>query len=252
VRGAWLGGSDASGRTDQWSDIDLQIIVEDGRVEEAYRLVHATIETLSPIEHRYRFPMPTWHGHEQALLKLRDSDPFAVIDLVIIVKSNPDRFLERERHGEPLVLFDHDRLVVPAALDREKHLDKVKRRLESLRSLFALCQGFVSKAALRGAAADAMHSYQAMTFRPLVELLRIRHCPERFDYGARYLDRDLPADVRRVVEGLAYVPSVDRIEEYRARAEVLFQENLRAFDAGEWRVEIAERAAIGRRGNGAP
>lgn len=234
IRAAWLGGSDASGRTDPLSDIDIQLIADDDRIEDTYDRVHSVLESLSPIELSFRFPTPTWHGHEQEILKLRDADPWAVIDLVIMARTNPDRFLERERHGEPLVLFDHDGLVVPVALDRARHLEKVRRRLQVLRTQFALFQAFVTKAALRRAGADAMMSYLTLSFRPLVELLRIRHCPDRYDYGPRYLDRDLPADVRARVEELAYVPSVDRVEEYRARAEAIFRENLDALDAGEW------------------
>lgn len=234
IRAAWLGGSDASGRTDSWSDIDIQLVAEDDRIEETYDRVHSALETLSPIELSFRFPTPTWHGHEQEILKLRDADPWAIIDLVIMARSNPDRFLERERHGEPLVLFDHDGVVVPTALDRARHLEKMRRRLEVLRTQFGLFQSFITKAALRGAGADAMMSYVAFSFRPLVELLRIRHCPDRYDYGPRYLDRDLPAEARAAVESLAYVPSVDRIEEYRSRAEAVFRENLEALDAGEW------------------
>jgi predicted nucleotidyltransferase len=246
IRGAWLGGSDASGRTDEWSDIDLAIIAEDDRIEETYERVHAALETLSPIELSFRFPMPTWHGHEQEILRLRDAGPWAIVDLVIMAKSNPNRFLERERHGEPLILFDHDGLVVPSPLDRAKHLEMVENRVAMLRTRFELFQSLVSKAALRGAGADAIYSYQALTHRPLIELLRIRYCPQRFDYGPRYLDRDLPADLRAQVEELAYVPSVDRIEEYRARVEVLFRENLGALEAGEWRVELPPPAGPGR------
>ncbi|MEN8148386.1 MAG: nucleotidyltransferase domain-containing protein [Planctomycetota bacterium] len=35
---AWLGGSDATGRTDAWSDIDIQVLVDDGREEDGLRL----------------------------------------------------------------------------------------------------------------------------------------------------------------------------------------------------------------------
>jgi len=38
-----------------------------------------------------------------------------------------------------------------------------------------------------------------VTLAPLIELMRIRHCPDRFDFGPRYLDRDLPAELRLTV-----------------------------------------------------
>ena len=36
IAAAWIGGSDATGRTDEFSDIDLQLIVPDEHVEEAF------------------------------------------------------------------------------------------------------------------------------------------------------------------------------------------------------------------------
>lgn len=243
VRAAWLGGSDASGRTDRWSDVDLQMIVEDDRVEDAFLAVHAALEALSPIEHLFRIPSPTWHGHEQEFLSLRDAEPWPILDLLVMKLSAPGHFLERERHGEPLVLVDRDGIAGPVPLDREAHLERMRERLPALRAQFGLFQSFVTKAALRGAGADAMAGYFSFTLRPLIELLRMRHCPLLFDYGPRYLDRDLPEGVRVQVEELSFVPSLDRVEEYRARAEALFTETLRALDEGEWHLELPEEGA---------
>ena len=59
IRAAWLGGSDATGRADDLSDVDLCLIVSDGCIEAAADAVHATLESLSPISIHYRMPMPT-------------------------------------------------------------------------------------------------------------------------------------------------------------------------------------------------
>jgi hypothetical protein len=77
------------------------------------------------------------------------------------------------------------------------------------------------------------------TIRPVVEILRMRYCPDRYDYGLRYLDRDLPADVGAEIERLVFPPSVEEVEAYQARAQKLFDETIRALDAGEWRIEKA-------------
>ena len=74
--------------------------------------------------------------------------------------------------------------------------------------------------------AEAAVAYQDHTYRPLIELLRIRHCPDRFDYGARYLDRDLPADLRAEVEALALPGTLDEVEAFQVRAQALFEVTL--------------------------
>jgi hypothetical protein len=66
-------------------------------------------------------------------------------------------------------------------------------------------QHIVTKECLRGRAVDALVFYQSMTWRPLVEALRLLHGPQRRIFGPRYLERDLPADVCRRIEALAYV-----------------------------------------------
>jgi hypothetical protein len=236
VHAGWLGGSDASGRTDDWSDVDIQIVVDDDAIERAFEVIHGALEKLSPIAHRYRLASPTWHGHEQEFLSLRDADPCHFVDLVILKRSSKDWFLERERHGDVVVLFDKCDLVKPTPLDREAHMAKMEKRLAYLREAFPMFQNLAAKAARRRACADAMMTYMAQTLRPLVDLLRLRYCPDRFDFGLRYLDRDLPADVRAEVERLAFPPSVEQVETYQARAEALFNETMRALDAGEWRV----------------
>jgi predicted nucleotidyltransferase len=228
---AWLGGSDATGRTDAWSDIDLQVLVEDDRVEDGFRVAREALEALSPIAHRHRLPQDS-DECEQEFVSLRDADEAHFVDLVILPRSAPERYLEEERHGTPLVLFDRSGEIRPAPLDRQELAKRMAARLAGLREKFPLFQTQVLRAIRRGQPACAAAAYCAMTFRPLVDLLRIRHCPDRFDFGPRYLDRDLPDDVREEVEAIALPGSLAEAEEFLDRARALFEETLRDLDAG--------------------
>jgi predicted nucleotidyltransferase len=239
VLAAALGGSDASGRTDEYSDIDLMTIVEDERVEDAFILLRETLESLGPVALSFRMPEPAWHGFSQEFLRLRDADPNHFIDFAAMKLSTPPerRFLEAERHGKAIVLFDRDGHLQAPGLNWDEHLEKLQGRLETLRTNFELFQPLVSRAVHRGHAAEAAATYAAMTLRPLVELLRMRHCPERFDYGLRYLDRDLsPAD-RALAERLAYPRDARELEGFREEAVTRFRAEIAALDAGEWSPE---------------
>lgn len=230
VRAAWLGGSDATGRTDGFSDIDCMALVEDEAVESVLHAVARALEVLSPIAQQYRIPEPTWHGHSQVFYRLQDAPPWLLVDLALLKTSSaPDnRFLEPERHGQQQVLFDRDGVVRPAPFDRAAHEAAMKARLPHLATRFELFHVFVDKAIWRRDAADAMASYQAMTLRPLVELLRMRHCPDRYDYGARYLQRDLPADVYERLESLLFCSDLAQLERNQAAAVAFFRETLAA------------------------
>jgi predicted nucleotidyltransferase len=230
VLAASLGGSDATGRTDEFSDVDLIVVVEEGGVEATFAAVHAALEGLSPIVHRWRLAEPTWHGNAQEFLSLRDADPAHFIDLLVLEPSGGERFLEAERHGTAIVLFDRAGLLAPAPLDRVALQARIDTRLAVLRERFPLFQTLVTRAVRRGFVAEAAVAYQDYAYRPLIELLRIRHCPDRFDFGARYLDRDLPARVRAEVEALALPGSPAEVEEFRSRAEALFDATLAELD----------------------
>lgn len=235
VRAAWLGGSDASGRTDSYSDVDCQALVEDGAVEEVFAAVARALGALSPIELQYRIPEPAWHGHSQVFYRLQDAPPWLLVDLALMKTSSPphSRFLEPERHGTQHVLFDHDGLVQPAPFDRVSHEAEMKERLSHLFSRFELFHIFVNKAIWRQDAADAIASYHSMTLRPLVELLRMRHNPDRYDFGMRYLQRDLPADVYHQLEPLLFCSDLTELERKQAAAVALFHTTLSELrDAG--------------------
>ncbi len=236
VLAAALGGSDASGRTDEFSDIDFMTIVEDERVEEVFILLRKLLESLCPVELSFRMPEPAWHGFSQEFLRLRDADPNHFVDFAAMKLSTPParRFLEAERHGKAIVLFDRDEHLKAPGLDWDEHLKKMRGRLDILRTNFELFQPLVSRAVHRGHDAEAAATYAAMTLRPLVELLRMRHCPERFDYGLRYLDRDLASADRTLIERLAYPRDARELERFREEAVARFRMEVAALDAGEW------------------
>jgi len=235
VRAAWLGGSDATDRTDRYSDIDLVAVVEDEHVEEALTLVRDKLEELAPIEHALRVPEPAWHGLSQVFWQLHGADPNHFLDFVVMKCSTPAerRLLEPERHGEALVLFDRDGWIVPVEFDREAHHERIAQRLPKLAATFALFQPLVTRAVARGHAADAMGSFLQFTVRPLVELLRIRQCPDRFDFGLRYLDRDLAAEDRAWVERVIFPRDIDELLEFQRAAAERFEREFEALGAEE-------------------
>ncbi|MCA9291255.1 MAG: nucleotidyltransferase domain-containing protein, partial [Phycisphaerales bacterium] len=218
VRAAWLGGSDATGRVDSHSDLDLVLVVEDDRIEDAFDLVVDALETCSPIDRRTRFPLPTFHGHDQAIYRLRDAPATLLVDLVVQRRSATGRLLEPERHGDAVVLLDRDGHVDPPALDHAALDATLDARRADLIARFDLFQTLVTRAIDRRHRAEAAQRYVAFTLAPLVELLRHEHCPQRHDFGLRYLDRDLPPRTRDLVERLALPGDLDALRSAQIEA----------------------------------
>jgi len=234
VLAAWLGGSDATGRTDRFSDVDFCVLAEDGRTEDTLAAAERAAAALGPVAARYRLPEPTWHGASQVFLRLGNADPHHFVDLCVLERSRRELFGEGERHGQPLVLFDPEGLVEVTSLDWPAHVKRMAARMDTLRAMAALFQPLVTRAVARGFGAEAFQDYQQFTLKPLIELARMRHCPERFDFGVRYLDRDLPADRRAEIEELAYPGNARELLRFHERAAARVAEELDAFDRGEW------------------
>lgn len=66
-------------------------------------------------------------------------------------------------------------------------------------------QPFVLKELNRQNYVEAMGYYNSVTLRPLVELLRVKYCPPRYDFYTRYVYYDLPIDVAKRLERFFYI-----------------------------------------------
>lgn len=231
VYALWEGGSAAFGRLDQYSDLDLMADADHEQHAYVLSTVEQVLAELSPIELRFQLPEPTWHGHTQVFLQLRDTAPWLMIDFVVMKHSQGMRFNEVEQHGHPVVYFDKCGVVTETCLDADVLQAQVRGRIEQLRITFPLFQPLVSKELLRGRALDALSFYHSLILRPLVEMLRLRYCPQRWSFGMRYLYFDLPAAVVAQLEPLAYVSSPEELPDTLQAAAALFQATLAELDA---------------------
>lgn len=226
VNAAWIGGSAAYGPPDRYADLDLQLDVDDARVDDTFALVERTLEALSPIEDRLIIPTPTWHGHAQRFYRLRDAGEYLLVDLVVMQRTTTaPRFDEREIHGELIVLFDKVSALVPPKLDQGAHREKIRQRIARIASR-RMFQVLPKKEILRGHPIDAMYFFHGFTLAPLVDLLRIEHCPQRFDFAMRYLDRDLPKEVVERLQPLFFAADLEDLERKRVEAERWLEEQL--------------------------
>lgn len=231
IRTAWLGGSEATGRSDEFSDVDLCLIVEKGRIEDGAAAIDRVLRSLSPVRAHYRMPWPTWHGFHQAFYQLEKAHEHTMVDWVILEVDQPHPWFEVERHGTPRVLFDKDGLVKPAHVDRAAIDAAVKKKIEDLRTRFALFRHMPAKLVDRGLPVDAAHFYQALVLRPLVDLLRCIHCPDRHDYGFRYVRDDLPRKDYLELERLSRWASPQDLKSNAAEAIEYFARVLADYDA---------------------
>jgi hypothetical protein len=227
VNAAWLGGSDAFGRADELSDVDLQVDVDDGFVAATFGAVEAALAAASPITARLVMPMPTWHGHAQRFYRLRDTAETTAVDVVVFERSDPRRYYNQpERHGHPLVLFDRTGVVRPVPLDQAELAANLARAVAGIRDRLPFTLPQVAKEVRRDDALAALASYHRYVLAPLVELYRVRHAPARHDFGSRYTRDDLPPEVQERLAELSFVADLDDLAAKLPRAERLLRQLL--------------------------
>ncbi|MFN8372197.1 MAG: nucleotidyltransferase domain-containing protein [Anaerolineae bacterium] len=247
VHAMWQGGASSFDRVDQWSDIDLQVISDDERISDVFKVVEDALRSLSPIELRYEFPQPTWHGHFQTFYRLKDASPFLLLDFVVQKRTNNNRFLQPEIHGEPIIHFDKEHWLKIPPLDVEAHLLAIRERIEALRVLCDLFTVLTLKEIHRHNSIEALAFYQSWTLRPLVEVLRIQHDPVRYNFHTRYIHYALPPGGADPPRTAVYIGSAQDLEARFETASAWFREALAQvdMDAVRERVEQASEQHYG-------
>jgi len=224
VLAGWEGGSAAFDAVDRYSDIDLFFLVnEDASFQQLYAIVAASLRELSPIT----------LCHDAAagrFYQLMAAGEYLMVDLCLLRLSAPDRYLDVERHGRARPLFDKGEWLHPKTSDLTTVANKREERRRELQEWFSASQIFVNKALRRGHQAEALAVYWAVTLKPLAELLRMRHSPARWDFGMRYMDRDLPLATYQKFCDLMFVQDLTDLEAKRVAASAWGAELLRELE----------------------
>src|SRR5436853_3468085 len=85
VHAFWEAGAAAFNRIDEWSDIDLYIVVEDAvAVSEAFIIVEKTLTALSPIQIKHEVSWPPASGVFQKFYRLEGTSEFLLVDLAVM------------------------------------------------------------------------------------------------------------------------------------------------------------------------
>lgn len=226
VYAMWEGGATAFDRTDEWSDIDVQVDIDDARADEAIPLLEETLASLSPIQARFPVTQSILQPHAHIFYRLRDASPYLLIDAAVIKHSSVEKFLEPEIHGRAVVHFDKLNVTREAAVDRSQWNKQIAARVEILRTMFPMFQVLTLKELNRHNSLEAFSFYHGYTIRPLIELLRIRYSPYHYNFHTRYIHYDLPPEVVTRLEALVFVASAEDIRTKREQAERWFNETL--------------------------
>jgi predicted nucleotidyltransferase len=220
VHAFYESGAIAFNRLDEWSDIDLYLVVDDEKVNDAFVAVETALRSVSPIKQKFAIPQLPWPGVSQAFYKLERASEYLLIDLAVIKLTGPEKFLAPEIHGKAIFYFNKFDSVKVLSADKDE-LDKIlQQRLSRLRDRFAMFNIFVQKEMNRGNYLEALVLYHSLTLGSVIDALRIKYSPFHHDFKTRYMQNELPKHVVERIEGLYFVKDgKDLRKKYREATE---------------------------------
>ncbi len=226
VDAMWEGGAAAFHRLDEWSDVDLYVVAADDCVPETFRAVDEALERLSPIRLKYEPSWPPESGITQAFYRLEGASEYLLVDLAVLKRSAPDKFLEREIHGDAVFAFSKGDAIRIPPMDVNEFVRKLTERRDRLARRVELFASFVPKEIHRHNWLGALEAYERIVLDALIQALRMRDAPAHYGFSVRYVYYELAPDVVRRLEELAFVHSPEELETKAQRAAQWFRETV--------------------------
>jgi tetratricopeptide (TPR) repeat protein len=233
VHAFYEGGAVAFNRVDEWSDIDLYLVVDDEKVNEAFLAVEKALRSLSSIKQKLDVPQTGWPRVFQAFYRLEDVSEYLIIDFVVLKLSSPDTFLEPEIHGNVAFYFNKSGKIKPPQFDRGALVKKVHERLGRLQARFDMFNNFVQKEINRGHLLEAIDLYHGLTLAALVKALRIKHNPVHYNFKMEYIHYELPSEMIKKLEHLYFVKNARDLQGKYREAIKWFNKTMTEIDQKE-------------------
>lgn len=212
VVAVWEGGSQATNRIDDHSDLDLLIITTDDAVEKTLQETQEYLKKQVPLRHYIRAPEPTWHGFSQFFYIPEHASLF-YFDLSFTKVSQPDKFTDVERHGTAHLWFEKRPIYHPTHWGDEKRNALHKRVFQTAVLYEPIFKIETLKACQRNLILDAKSMYFTYLMRALVPLINLQYRPNKADFGIRYLHVDLPQTTYQELVDLFAANLPDEISE---------------------------------------
>jgi len=223
VHALYEGGAAAFNRVDEWSDIDLYAVVDDGRVKETFSEVEKALVSLSPIAQKLEITHLPWPGVSQVFFKLKAASHYQLIDFAVLENSSTEKFLEREIHGEAVFYFNKAGKIDIPPLDKVEFRRKMLERRGRLKTRFELFNIFVQKEINRSNYIEAIELYRNFTLAALVEALRMKNNPLHYDFKTKYIYHELPGETVLSLERLYFIKDANDLKRKYKKATKWFE-----------------------------
>ena len=223
VVAAWEGGSAATGYVDEYSDLDVSIVVEDEAVEAVLQATMHYLESTYGILHSHRVPEPTWHGHSQIFVQVKQTAPLFYFDFVFIKQSHPNKLMESDRHGQAYVYFEKKPIYDSSVTPLDTMMSRAKHFYGLAASTDFLLRIEIKKQIKRDNFLEAFPLLMGFLNRNFGILCNLKYRPAKVDFGVRYAYREYGIEDRNLIEQGMKVSSIAGIKRLFPKIEKRFE-----------------------------
>jgi len=214
VYAAWENGSIAFNRVDDYSDIDLAVECEKEIIPSLIEKTEKVLEEVIGIDYKYVIKNNFFAGMDQVFYRFKNTSPFLLLDIGFLRHGEPkESFIQPEIHGEVKVHFDKIGMTETKELEKGEWDKKMAERVKALAERYEVFKVMPLKEIPRENYVDSFAFYFSFYLNTLVELLRIKYKPFRYNFGLRYLKFDLPLHEFKELEPLVFVKDGDDLKE---------------------------------------
>ncbi|UCC16185.1 MAG: hypothetical protein JSU58_07370 [Dehalococcoidales bacterium] len=219
----WLEGADSTDTVDLYSDIDVWLDVRDREEQAIFDEVERILAEVARIDFIYE----SEHSHpkiRQKAIHLKGTSEYLLIDVCIQSHSRDYEFI-RGIGDDPLVIFNKGGIRFRDANEAEL-TQLLTDRIHHIKNIFTQQFRVLSKIE-RSEFLEAWMYYSKWTLQPLVELLRIKYSPHKYDHYFKHIRRDLPGEVVSQLEDLVIVSNIKDIRQGITKTTEIFRTNLK-------------------------
>ncbi|MEI6850670.1 MAG: hypothetical protein WCK26_01755 [Candidatus Saccharibacteria bacterium] len=210
VNALWLEGADSLDTVDEFSDIDIWVDVNDGKENETIEVIKGTLSELGELD----FYHETEHPHpkiRQFFFHIEGTSKFLIIDLCIQSNSREFWFTEGMNGEKSKTIFDKKNVITIKPIDETKFNQELSDRRSYLLKEYQIKKVDTEKEIARNDYLGALNFYISLN-SIFTELMRIKYCPTKHEFGLKHAKRDFPKDIRPSIESIYQFKSIDDIK----------------------------------------